>query len=68
MTSRIERIVRPFETPRAARPQRVFSTYEASTENVELIFGANGGGKMLNGSYTAKITAYMDSTFIETEN
>lgn len=66
MTTRFENIVRPFESPRIGPPQRIFSPYQQTGENVTLTFGRSGKGKVMNGSYTATINVYMDSTFVET--
>lgn len=63
----LERVVRPFESPRSLSPQRILTPYQQTPENVTLVFGASGSGKVMNGSYQITITSYMDSTFVETE-
>jgi hypothetical protein len=61
----LERVVRPFETPRRQSPQRTLVPYGAATENITLVFGEGGSGKVLNGTYNYTQTFYIDERWIE---
>ncbi len=66
--SRMERLVRPFQTDVITPPRRVLTDYQPAEPEplITLEYGRNGSGKILQGSYSSTVTRYMDTKLKET--
>lgn len=65
MTTQLEGVVRPFQTPDVAPPQNVPQSSAYAAKNVILNVGRAGSVKQMSGSYSLTVTYYMKKTATE---
>lgn len=57
--SDLDKIIRPFQTPDYSNPRPYFTQGQIGVPPVRLMVGRGGGGKTVNGNFSARITNYM---------
>lgn len=57
----LETLIRPFERPRVSPPVAVATSAVQATQSVQISFGRNGAGKIMNGTYASTVTSYCAS-------
>lgn len=63
--SKLEHVVRPFESRGVSLPQRYVVPNQKSNPPVMLAWGRAGRGKTMGGSYSLVQTFYCDSQIVE---
>jgi hypothetical protein len=58
---RLEKVVRPFQSPTAGQARRIPSEQAQAQEIVVLRIGRNGAGKSFQGAYSLEVTYYCDA-------
>lgn len=65
MSQPFEDIIRPFQTPDTAPPQRYVTPGQQSQAPVILTWGRNGQGRTYSGSYSITVNNYMEQQVVE---